>query len=466
MLNFRLDQLSFWIGFAAASLFWWLLRQARPAFSLLGKALRERAGAVRAGLSVSAEQRFRQDAYGLYNREHLAAPLFSLMEVAVTPRLITPPPPVIPQQVLPPESITDIAIPYLPDMPIVSSHFNVKTISIPEVMSRGADLLLMGPPGSGRSFALYHLAALAAQRHPDAGGLGELIPFCFHAGDLDQSKIEHPADAIYHIFAEQVSLMAEASLDDFIEKTLKAGAALILVDGLDDLPKPERQEIVRFLEILQERCPGNRYMVSTSPHDLTCQESLNLVPFAIAGWDSEQKSTFIQQWSRLWTDHIAGQTWAGELPDIYDPLILNAWLAEETQLTSPLTLTLKTWATYAGDSRGPEDLDAMEAYLRRMSAGIKNARPALENLAAQSVLNQTPYFPRGQANSYIAEFEVEPEAEAELAEAPGDLDDLLDEMGVEEPDAVMENPNEQPGVEDAILDDEELESLLDEIDRM
>ncbi len=455
MLNFRIDQLSFWIGFVAATFFWWLFRQARPAFSLLGKVLRERAGAVREGLSVSTEQRFRQDAITLYLQEHLAAPLFSITEVAVAPRLITPPPPVIPNQVLPPESITDIAIPYLPDMPEVASHFNVKTITIPEAMSKGGDLLVMGTPGSGRSFALYHLAALAAQRHPDAGDLGDLIPICFHAGALDPGKQDKPLEALYQVFAERVSLLTEASLLDFFEQTLQAGLALVMVDGLDDLPESERRVVVQILEKLQQTYPGNRYILSTSPQDLSCQEDLGLFPFAIAGWDAAQKTAFIENWSELWSAHITSQAWAGELPEIYDPLVLNAWLVEDAELATPFTLTLKTWAAYAGDSRGPGDLDALEAYLRRVTAGIKNARPALENLAAQSVLDQTPFLKRRTANGYIAEFEEEPEPE----ETP-------EELPAGENDAEQEIPPEESPDEEQVLSDDELESILDEIEHM
>ncbi|MEJ2756973.1 MAG: HEAT repeat domain-containing protein, partial [Anaerolineales bacterium] len=474
MLNFRLDQLSFWIGFAAATFFWWLFRQARPAFSLLRKVTRERASAVRAGLSVGTEQRYRQEVVGLFAQEHLAAPLFTLEEIAVAPKLILPPPPVVPGDVLPPESITDIAIPYLPDVPEVGSHFQVKAISFPEAMSAGGNLLVMGPAGSGRSFALHHLATQVARRHPDTGALGALVPICFHAGALDMGNTKKPLDALYQLYAERLSMMAEASLMDFFEEVLQSSRALILVDGLDDLPEIERKEVVAFLENLQQEYPGNRYVVVTSPQDLSPQEPLKLFTFAISGWEDEQKNAFIQQWSDLWMEHIPAQSWSSELPEIYDPLILNTWLKEDTALISPFHLTLMIWAAYAGDSRGPGELDALEAYLWRMSEGIKNARPALENLAAQSVLNQASFLTHRDANSYIAQFEEVPESELEAeetgeempleAEIPlkeqaaasgldvDDLDALLDELEDLDPEVVVEE-----------LGDEAVEYDLDEL---
>ena len=455
MENIRIDQLSFWIGFVAATVFWWLFRQARPAFKLVRQAIGERLGAVRQGLSVSAEQRYRQDALKMYGDEHLAAPLFSIDEIAIQPKLLVPPPPVIPGVVLPPESITDIAVPYLPDYPEVGGDFQADTITIPRAMSKGGNLLLMGKPGSGRTFTLTLLARQTAQRHSDAGQLGNLIPIYVHAGGLDLDKNEKPIEALYDYFYERVSMMMEASLKDFFKTVFEAKLGLMLVDGLDELPKEEQKNLVALLHNLQKTFPGNRYIVATSEDDLYCQEALNLHAYALAGWSDEQRFSYIKQWSDLWTAHITSQSWASELPEIYDPVILNSWLMDETKHSSPFFIALKVWAVYAGDQRGPGEIEAMEAYLSRMSVGIKNARPALENLAAQSILNQTPFLETRKARSYIAAFEEVVTGELKAIEVD-------EEVEV----SVQEAVSSGGGGEDlgSILDDEDLDSLLDELD--
>jgi len=459
MDKIRIDQLSFWIGFVAATLFGWLFRQARPAFKLLRQAIGERFGAVKQGLSVSAEQRYREDALKLFGDEHLTAPLFSLQEIAIQPRLLVPPPPVVPGEVLPPESITDIAVPYLPDYPEVGGQFHAETISIPVAMSKGGNLLLMGKPGSGRTFALTLLATQTAQRHPEVGELGNLIPIYVHAGGLNLSKNEKPIDVLYDAFYERVSMLLEASLTEFFTSVFESKLALMLVDGLDELPKEAQKDVVVLLRNLQKKYPGNRYIVSTSEDDLYSQEALNLHAYALAGWDDSQKQAYIRQWGQLWTEHITSQSWASELPEIYDPVILNAWLSDDTQYATPFFMALKTWAVYAGDQRGPGEVDAIEAYLKRMYSGIKNARPALENLAAQSILNQTPFLETRKARSYIADFEeldtgeldsavLDVESEGENAEEL--LDSLAGEGGGE--------------ITPSVLEDDELDALLDELD--
>ena len=458
MENIRIDQLSFWIGFAAASVFWWLFRQARPAFTLVRQALGERFGAVKRGLSVSAEQRYRQDALKMFGDEHLTAPLFSLQEIAIQPRLMVSPPPVIPRVALPPESITDIAVPYMPDFPEVGGQFGVETFSFQTAMSKGGNLLLMGKPGSGRTFALSLLATQVAQRHPDVGELGRLIPIYVHAGGLDLSKNDKPIEMLYDAFFERVSMILEASLKDFFKTVFESRLGLVLVDGLDELPKESQRDVVVFLRTLQKTFPGNRYIVATSEDDLYCQEALNLHAYALAGWDSQQKQAYIRQWGQLWTAHITRQSWASELPEIYDPVILNAWLMEDTQQDTPFFMALKVWAAYAGDQRGPGELEAIESYLARMSVGIKNARPALENLAAQSTLKMEPFLETRKARSFIAAFE----------EVEADDEESAESEAVEAPDELLEQVTSAGGggKSSSVLDDEDLDALLDELDNL
>ena len=437
-------------------MFLWLFQRFQPALGRLWGRIRERFSNVRVGIGLPIEKRYRMDAYKIFSDAHLAAPLFSMQEIAIPSRLIAPPPPVIPGEALPPEAITDIAVPYLPDLPVVGGRFNVKTLSIVEAMSKGGNLLLFGPPGSGRTFALAHLASQVAVKDPAVGNLGDLVPIYVHAGSLDLTKADHPVDVLYHALASKVSIMAEAGLNDFINKSLTSGRLLLLVDGFDELSLSERPALRDMLLDIQNEFPGNRYIVSTSPEDLTLQSPLKLFPFGIAGWTEDDKQAFLHKWGELWLEHIPSQGWASGLPRVFDPVVLNAWLRLDTRFSSPFDFTLKAWAAYAGDSRGRSETAAIEAYLFRMSAGIINARPALENLAAQCVLNQTPFLDRKTAAGYIASFE-----QIEDGSLVEEEIDLLDE----EIDGLLEEVSTLPtSVSSEELLDDELDALLDELD--
>ena len=452
MRNIQIDPISFWIGFAIATVFWWLMRLAQPTLSKVWESVQDRFSSVRQGLKTSTEARYRQDILNIFQNQHLAGPLFSLNEIAVEPQLLLPPPPVIPGKALPPESLTDIAVPYMPDWPFVNSQFPLNRMTIPMIMSKGANLLLMGVPGSGRSFSLRLLATRTAQRHPDVGFLGNLIPVLIHAGELDLEKTEEdPMNVLYKVYANKVSMLVEAQLPDFLNTIFEKELCLLLVDGLDEVLPEKRQQVIDYIKTIQEKFPGNRYIVATSPNDLSCQQPLNLHSFALAGWTAKEKHSFIQKWSDMWQEHIISQTWASELPEIFDPIILKQWLIDDTEMSSPFAITLQTWAAYAGDSQGPGELAAIESYLARMTTGIFNARPALENLAAQSTLNAAPFMTRKQASAHIAAFETaaneEGEAEIQGSTEASPADDLADAVDV-----------------DDLLDDDELDALLDELD--
>lgn len=432
--DIRVDQLSFWIGFIVGGLFWFLFGQVRPILKTLRESISNRMNSVQKGISTSTEARYRQDIVKLVQDKHLTSPLFSLEEIAIDPLLLAPPPEITPGGAIPTEDLTDIAVPYLPDLGNIGGKFFVKTITIPQAMSEGVNLMLMGPAGSGKSFALNLLTSWVATRSPKAGKLGSLIPIYVHVADLDlPAKKDRLAETFYKIYASQVSLLVENRLQDFYKTALQAKLCLILVDGLDELPAEQHKPVIEFLQSVQETYPGNRYIVASGVENITGMESLDLVPIAVAGWTPAQKKEYVTRWGELWTAHITNQSWASALPAIYDPLILNRWILEDAGFDTPFFLMMRTWATYAGDTLGSSDIDSINAYLQRMTSGKQNERGALEQLASQIVLSQNPILTRNAAGNTVAAFEDNGVSQPQVVKAAApiiddDLDALLDEL--------------------------------------
>src|SRR5690606_14521817 len=105
-------------------------------------------------------------------------------------------------------------------------------------------------------------------------------------------------------------------------------------------------------------------------------------------------------------------------PEQVDPLLLNSWLSAGNLNLSPLELTLKVWAAYAGDSLGPHVLDAISTHIRRI-APANTPLAALETLAMQAMLSAEPVFDPRKARGWVKSFEVVDEAqEDESAESP------------------------------------------------
>ena len=93
---------------------------------------------------------------------------------------------------------------------------------------------------------------------------------------------------------------------------------------------------------------------------------------------------FIRCWGELWGRFVSVEAWAQAGLEPVDPLLLNTWLGSGNGVLTPLELTLKVWAAYAGDGLGPHVLDAVSTHIRRLAP--PNTPPAaLDTLALQVV---------------------------------------------------------------------------------
>jgi HEAT repeat protein len=448
MFDFIIDRLSFLLGVLTGGLLWWFWGIFQPLIGGLRASLGHRIRSVGAGLSTPIEIRFRNDILRINLENHLASPLFSLDEIALEPRLMAPPPEIIPDVTLPPDDVISQTIPYLPDWPELASAYKVRTLSLKEVIESGANLLLLGNPGSGKTFALSYLTVKISRRDPEMGQLVDLIPIMVHAADLIlPANSDDPLDVIYNVLYEKVSTLVEAQLPSFLKTIFERKTVLLLVDGLDELPIDDQKPVVQFLSQIQYLYPYTRMIIAGSFEYLAGLETLNLTPFPLAAWNTNKKYNFIEKWGELWNLHLMSEPWVKKLPDEVDPTYLNGWLYGDLLTLDPLLLTLKVWCVYAGDVISPASVDAIEAYVRRMTVNVKNSRHAMEQLASQMTLSQFPILTRKQAGNYVFEFED--------PMAPSDL-----EPNYKDPDDA-ESDEEMPESISSFLDDElkELEDI-------
>jgi hypothetical protein len=408
---FKLDRPSFWLGFLAGALIWWLLGKLRPLLGELWHAAIQRLRAVRQDAMIDAEIRFRNDTIRYAQHQHLASALFSLDEILLPPKVLAPPPPVEPEVTPPFYDICEHILPYLPIWPELGSEFGTPSFSLSRALSGGTHILVVGQAGSGKTVALAHLAIQVARHDPQSGELSEYIPVLVHAADLifstdettEQPDLLAPLVEALNVYA---SSTGSSRLGRFLPLAFSNGRILLILDGLDELTPSQFQERVTFLEKILEAYPETRIVAAASPEYFDGLVGLGFVPLAIASWRSEQRAAFIRQWGSLWTRYI-------EIPDPennthpVDPTLINGWLINEINGLSPFELTLKTWSAYAGDCLGPSPLQAIESHIRRMTTQNLKNRIVLENLAGQMLVNQQPVVTRKEAETLVKEHHPE-----------------------------------------------------------
>lgn len=434
--NISIDRLSFWLGFIAGILFWWLVSILRVHLPGWLKFIGTRIQTARESITTEVEVRFRNDIIRYVQKQHIAFSLFSLDEIAIEPRLMAPPPQITIHKQPPFSDIVDLTIPYTPDWPELAAVYKAPTLSFSEAMEGGANLILMGHPGSGKSFALALLASRLARHDPELGNFADFFPLLIHAAEIPTSiniqvqdngdtqettastqKEDQPqkepevkppesktlVEVLVEIFSKRVSRLTLQRLPGFIKNILGTDHVVLLLDGLDELTPERTKKVVDFVEKFLQKYTSVRVIIAASFDNLDRLPSLGFIPVAMAAWNDEQRDKFINNWGRMWTRFITPDT---ETVNSVEPQFLNDCLLASDRTSTPLILTLKAWAAYAGDFLGIDTPSLLEAYIRRMIVDVPDARPALERLALQMAVKFSSSTTQQDAEKWISELQT------------------------------------------------------------
>ncbi|MGW1410002.1 NACHT domain-containing protein [Streptomyces sp. NPDC002403] len=160
-------------------------------------------------------------------------------------------------------------------------------------------VLLRGDAGAGKTTLLWWLAA-----HASAGTLGPqlaplngLVPFVVPLRTLRAEGGTFPAPAQ---LPDAARLVIDAAPEGWVGRVLESGRALLLVDGLDEVPRDDREQAHEWLSRLLARYPDIRCVatvrpLAVEPGWLTSQdfEELRLLPMR-----DEDIEAFVAAWHR------------------------------------------------------------------------------------------------------------------------------------------------------------------------
>ena len=429
--NLEIDRISFWLGFIAGALFLFLFNIVRKFLPQIIKATRQQVRETREKLTASVDTRLRNDVVRQAQKQHLASMFFALDEIALEPRLIAPPPMITLHKTPPPVDVVQLTVPYIPDWPELAATYRAPTISLIEALKGQANLVVLGQPGSGKTFSLAWLASRIGRKDPLAGPLTDYIPIYFHASDTPQAevivetepnveeqpetqqpegakpaetkapKIRTSLENLTIIISKYASTLTLPRLPGLLQTSLTDKRAILIIDGLDELPPDRLKQAVDFLVKLNSDFPGNRIVAAASFECLDGLTSLGLIPVALAAWGDEYREKFVTKWSQQWLRLVIPYYPPASAP-IIETQFINNWLQSKELPVTPFELTLKVWGAYAGDLVGIDQPSLIESYLRRTTTGIEGARPALEQLALRMIVNQSFKAQQNEANKWIS----------------------------------------------------------------
>ncbi len=423
-----IDPASFVLGLLVATIIWWVVGRARPLLTEVRENLARRRDEAQERRMSSVEEDHRRITLRRAQGLHLAAPLFALEEILMEPRLLAPAPRVEPGSTAGAEDAVTLTLPYMPAWPELAATYGAPTLSIGEALSGGRNLVLIGQPGTGKTVALAHLASLCANRSELLGLPTNSVPFLLHVADLRlaMASERNVLDRIVQLVSEQASVLNLSKVSGFVQSAFRSGRALLIVDGFDELTSDGQHDAVAWLAAVLKNYPKTRIVTSGSPEHFDGLIGLGFEPISMAGWGAHRQAAFIRRWADLWARFVEVETWVQGRVEQADPLILESWLNLDNEFLTPLELTLKVWAAYAGDALGPHVFEAIDAHVRRL-APSNTPVAALESLAMQVMLTAQPLFDPRHASAWVKEFELPEEAEALTEIEPGDQTAKRDE---------------------------------------
>jgi|GEM_PF-795943 len=214
-----------------------------------------------------------------------------------------------------------------------------------ELIARQDILLVEGHPGSGKTTLLKHVTyCLAKEGAPcvPLTPLAEFLPILIFFKDLhdyfrDQTAVEVVAlDIIEWCCRNRMGATIDAAtVRAFIEQR----RALILLDGLDELPQPHRDSVVTRFADLRVSHPGVRLVITGRPHgiDGVAFKRFDRERVAINTLTMEQVETFVTKWFRYFypgDSGPGGRTAAGLISEVKTHPAVGALIDNPLMLTA------------------------------------------------------------------------------------------------------------------------------------
>jgi hypothetical protein len=135
--------------------------------------------------------------------------------------------------------------------------------SIEDALAHRKRAFVRGEAGSGKTTLLQWLAVRAARREfpPSMADWNDCVPFFIRLRRYTGRDMPAPEDFLHEVGAS----IAHSMPMNWMGEVLSSGRALLLVDGVDELPEQQRRAARRWLQELLTAYPRARCVVTSRP---------------------------------------------------------------------------------------------------------------------------------------------------------------------------------------------------------
>jgi len=402
----HLDPLSALIGAGTALLLAWLVYHFHDELRLGWETAIAPLRQLRHLLQASADDRYRELVAARARSLALSACVAPLDAVFIEPKLLAPSHPA--------PSISEAD--HLPPPQ--------KKLPLRQILGGHPQLAILGEPGTGKTTLLAYLALSCARSTmetekaaetrttlgPDQKRLPLYVPL--PAMDWDEpdeiapehkektSKNKLKDDKVERLLNAAVAAVGgKGRLASPLRQYLKAGQAIVLADGWDELLPQQRQQATAWLTELVAALPGNLWLVGAGTRGYAPLVEAGFVPLTMTSWNVMQVEEFARQWVEAYTSDDA--------PTVSTRKLITELQSAAPTANSPLELALRAFV-YLADQKAParraELFDrALELLLwqEKDTWILATCRMALEQLALQFQQEKRAFCSREEIKAAI-----------------------------------------------------------------
>ncbi|MCK4800894.1 MAG: HEAT repeat domain-containing protein [Anaerolineales bacterium] len=399
-----LDFLSFWAGVLAAVILLILVFRYRSRLRKFFSRTITSLQTARDKFSITSESDYSRILYKYMQGRHIASDLVPLEKIVVPPKCIAPPPVIIPGTDRFDPSLLQQILGHDPAFPEFAVDYFAPTFTLMEALSNGANLCLMGSPGSGKTVAIAYCITSLIKNTNIPSSLLNKIPYYVDAQYIME---QFPGSDVLSILLTAIQANPVFStipnFPKYFTSSLNNDMALLFIDGLDTQPSTEINRVANFIIALCKTVPTLQVVVAASPTYLGNLIKAPLEPVSVAPWGKKEKLVFLEKWVQLGFGSSFPTPLDKSLDAQGSQKIRDAWLIINANHQSPLEFTLKAWAAYSGDITGPTAVHAIESYLGRITLGLPQySIKALENIALHVLEQEKGSFTKRDINSWLS----------------------------------------------------------------
>lgn len=392
-MNFKLPQidlLSFWFGFALATIFWLVILRIARLLPKMRKSIALNHEKRELERSTDREHDLRKLALREAQTSHIANALFPLDKIMIEPKFMAKTSKYVEDSDSEHSASIYSVLPFMPEVPELTADLPALEYSFSDLLSTQQYISISGQSGMGKTTALAHLTSqLVVKEKP---GFSELnyLPILIDYHNLIETETT-PFESILDLLMKNLKGLSKEGLKNIFSHASSQKRMVLIIDGLDELAQSAFETAVQWIKLLQSELPDAIIVTTCSAYYTGSLESSGFSIYTLCAWGASKRHHFITMWKKAWLDY------AKTLPNDQKIVAVEKyertalWLYQDNNYYSPLDLTLKTWLSFAGGIQAPTKASLYKSFFDYL-AGNNLSFKGLEMIARNATAIPYPYF--------------------------------------------------------------------------